>query len=138
MFSSAGSQHAKGLRHTNTECSQELWVEEGTGWHLYARRKRNHVSLLRSSLHVLFAVRQIILNILYAARQTFTAVIVRMIFFRYGLLGASGCGKTTLLTCAVGRKKLDSGDIYVLGGRPGTVESGVPGKKVGYMPQVSF
>lgn len=71
-------------------------------------------------------------------RLAFYVRYCRMLFFRYGLLGASGCGKTTLLTCAVGRKKLDSGDIYVLGGRPGTVESGVPGKKVGYMPQVSL
>lgn len=55
---------------------------------------------------------------------------------RYGLLGASGCGKTTLLSCIVGRKKLDSGDIHVLGGYPGTPGSGIPGHRVGFMPQV--
>ncbi|PZC80665.1 hypothetical protein B5X24_HaOG200341 [Helicoverpa armigera] len=53
----------------------------------------------------------------------------------YGLLGPSGCGKTTLLSCIVGRRKLDSGNVWVLGGRPGEKGSGVPGPRVGYMPQ---
>ncbi|KAJ8957482.1 hypothetical protein NQ317_014263 [Molorchus minor] len=53
----------------------------------------------------------------------------------YGLLGASGCGKTTLLSSIVGRKKFDSGEIYVLGGKAGEPGSGVPGPRVGYMPQ---
>lgn len=53
----------------------------------------------------------------------------------YGLLGASGCGKTTLLSGIVGRKPFDSGDCLVMGAKPGTPGSGVPGPIVGYMPQ---
>lgn len=54
---------------------------------------------------------------------------------RYGLLGASGCGKTTLLSCIVGIRKIDSGDIWVLGGKPGSENSGIPGSRIGFMPQ---
>ena len=53
----------------------------------------------------------------------------------YGLLGSSGCGKTTLLSCIVGRKVLNSGDIWVFGERPCSKMARVPGPSVGYMPQ---
>jgi len=54
---------------------------------------------------------------------------------RYGLLGPSGCGKTTLLSCIVGVRRLTSGEVWVLGGTPGSKGSGIPGPRVGYMPQ---
>ncbi|XP_017098941.2 ABC transporter G family member 20 [Drosophila bipectinata] len=53
----------------------------------------------------------------------------------YGLLGASGCGKTTLLSCIVGQRRLNGGEVKVLGVKPGEPGSGVPGSRVGFMPQ---
>ncbi|EDW54405.1 ABC transporter G family member 20 [Drosophila sechellia] len=53
----------------------------------------------------------------------------------YGLLGASGCGKTTLLSCIVGQRRLNGGEVVVLGAKPGEPGSGVPGSRVGFMPQ---
>lgn len=49
----------------------------------------------------------------------------------YGLLGASGCGKTTLLRCVVNRLKADSGEISLFGQHP----SILPRQMVGFMPQ---
>ena len=53
----------------------------------------------------------------------------------YGLLGPSGCGKTTLLKVVLGRLVPESGEIAVLGTRPGEAGSPVPGSAVGYSPQ---
>lgn len=55
----------------------------------------------------------------------------------YGLLGPSGCGKTTLLKCIVGTLKISRGHITVLGKPPAFPGHQVPGRMVGYMPQVS-
>ncbi|XP_034251686.1 ABC transporter G family member 23-like [Thrips palmi] len=53
----------------------------------------------------------------------------------YALLGASGCGKTTLLTCMLGLRHLNAGTVRVMGWRPGDPGSGIPGPRVGFMPQ---
>ncbi|KAH8032547.1 hypothetical protein HPB51_026000 [Rhipicephalus microplus] len=53
----------------------------------------------------------------------------------YALLGSSGCGKTTLLRCIMGRKRFQEGNIRVFGYEPGTRGSKIPGANVGYMPQ---
>jgi ABC-type multidrug transport system ATPase subunit/ABC-type multidrug transport system permease subunit len=53
----------------------------------------------------------------------------------YGLLGASGCGKTTLLKCMIGMTVPRYGYMDVFGRKPRDPDSGIPGKLVGYMPQ---
>ena len=57
--------------------------------------------------------------------------------YSYGLLGSSGCGKTTLLRCILGRLNLENGYVKVLGKAPGSTGHHIPGRDVGYMPQVS-
>lgn len=49
----------------------------------------------------------------------------------YALMGSSGCGKTTLLSCIVGSLNLDGGSVEVLG----SFGSELPIRKIGYMPQ---
>lgn len=55
-------------------------------------------------------------------------------FSRYGLLGSSGCGKTTLLSCIVGQKQLKEGSITVFGVN---IKENVNlvRSRIGYMPQ---
>lgn len=50
-------------------------------------------------------------------------------FHRYGLLGSSGCGKTTLLQCILGTTTLNSGRIDLAAENI---------KEIGYMPQVRY
>jgi len=54
----------------------------------------------------------------------------------FGLLGPSGCGKTTVLRCILSSLNPEYGKITVLGSKPGVTQSLVPGRDVGYMPQV--
>ena len=41
-----------------------------------------------------------------------------------------------MLSIIVGQLKLDEGTLTVFGGLPGDGKIGIPGKNVGYMPQV--
>ena len=56
--------------------------------------------------------------------------------YSYGLLGPSGCGKTTLLRCIVGRLSPNSGLVEVFDEKPNSARSQIPGRGVGYVPQV--
>jgi ABC-type multidrug transport system ATPase subunit len=51
------------------------------------------------------------------------------------LLGSSGCGKTTLLSCIVGILDLDGGEIKVFGQTTGQNLLKGFGHKIGFMPQ---
>lgn len=54
----------------------------------------------------------------------------------YGLLGSSGCGKSTILKAIVGQHRFTSGEVRVLGSVPGSPGAEIPGPAIGYMPQV--
>lgn len=51
----------------------------------------------------------------------------------FTLLGPVSSGKTTLILTITGLKKISSGEIWVLGGHPGS--RATAGSKIGYMPQ---
>eukprot|EP00093_Oithona_nana_P000586 00586.XXX_2380_746_1 [CDS] Oithona nana genome sequencing. len=53
----------------------------------------------------------------------------------YTLLGASGSGKTTLLSLIVGLKRAEKGRILVFDKQPGDRSNGIPGPRLGFMPQ---
>lgn len=50
-------------------------------------------------------------------------------------MGASGCGKTTLLSCIIGMIPLDGGQIVTLGYKTKANEILEAGYRIGYMPQ---
>jgi ABC-type multidrug transport system ATPase subunit len=58
-----------------------------------------------------------------------------MYICRYAVIGASGCGKTTLLSSILGIEKTDEGEIRVLGELVKHDEVIKVGKKISYMPQ---
>ncbi|CAG9805437.1 unnamed protein product [Chironomus riparius] len=53
----------------------------------------------------------------------------------YSLIGASGCGKTTLLTCILGMNQLDDGTIKILGHEVSVDKPSKFPQLIGYMPQ---
>ena len=61
-----------------------------------------------------------------------------MLLFRYGLLGPSGIGKTTLLNCIIGTTDIDSGEISVFGNKARCRDRlRINSANLGYMPQVN-
>ena len=50
-------------------------------------------------------------------------------------MGASGCGKTTLLSCIIGMIPLEGGQIIALGQKTQANEIQKAGYRIGYMPQ---
>lgn len=83
---------------------------------------------------VTYAIITLNLNFLRVHSAHFNSI--SFSFCSYGLLGASGCGKTTVLSTIVGLKKVDKGIVSIYGAMPGDRKMGIPGKRVGYMPQV--
>lgn len=119
------------LQNGRAKCSHRQECEENIWWwsiHLEWREsycsQRLYVSKTLDRIYVITSFQ------IFSVRS-YTYISLH----RYSLLGASGCGKTTLLSCVVGVRKLDYGDIWVLGGQPGTEDSGIPGPRIGYMPQ---
>lgn len=100
----------------------------------YESQKRDNVSFF-------FFQTWLIFNFYY--EQLWTNWIIRMWYIDLilvNLLCADillySSGKTTLLSCIVGLRRLSKGKIYVCGKKPGEKGSGLPGRLVGYMPQV--
>lgn len=54
----------------------------------------------------------------------------------YALIGSGCSGKSTILQCIAGLKRFTKGEILIFGAKPGTSASGIPGRRIGYLPQV--
>lgn len=55
---------------------------------------------------------------------------------RYALIGSGSSGKTTILECIAGLKRFTKGELLIFGAKPGTCASGIPGRRIGYLPKV--
>lgn len=117
--------------NANTNCVNSCPVANGSSEHTQVRMDASDYAVLVRHAEksyrqfVIKKGRQILRNLDLSVQRSTV----------YALLGPSGCGKTTLLRCIIGRLRLDSGFILVFGHVPGTKESGIPGKRLGYMPQ---
>jgi ABC-type multidrug transport system ATPase subunit len=52
-------------------------------------------------------------------------------FYSYALMGSSGCGKTTLMSCIIGLDRLNSGSIEIFSKLPTEIDK----SRIGFMPQ---
>ena len=55
----------------------------------------------------------------------------------YTLLGAAGSGKTTILSLIMGMVQADHGKILVFNTPPNDSSNGIPGPRLGFMPQAT-
>ena len=63
-------------------------------------------------------------------------VVAPYLFYTIKSIYSSTKGKTTILRTIIGAVELDDGSVSVFNKQPGTLDSGIPGPIIGYMPQV--
>lgn len=110
-------------------------VEVRNGYKYYGSKKNPKIVLNQLNMNVMRGSMWVAFIMKPQSVNNFYLFPLSLSLFSYGLLGASGCGKTTLLSCIVGQRNLNGGEVTVLGVKPGEPGSGVPGSRVGFMPQ---